>query len=241
MPTAQEAAAHVQELNKRIRMPVPDVLKRTLTPAFIFNTHDIEWQVNLGSLGRFIIPACEPGEQYSKPLKVDGFIADEYDLADGTGRMAWFPEEGANVAKDVVGIGSATPQLDLYTTNREWFGVFIAAGERPTKEELASAKAKLTQMMTLLLQHGDRLALQGEKGLAQIGPMERKAAVWLNQKRSWAVLPEKMDNCPGCGEPVRPGVVKHSCGAVLDWDKAVALGMVTEKPKAKKAETHANA
>lgn len=235
--TTRDVVMHLNSLNSRKRKPIPayfdDAAK--FPPVYIFNIYDMEHSVPLGGLGSFLIPACELGAEYSAPCVVKGFIADEYDEADGNGKMSWNPEQGADVAKDVVGIGSSNPQMGSYTTNREWWGVFIAKGEKPSDEELSDAKKKLDQMMTHLVMEGDRLALQGPEGLKQIGPVHRRAVQWKKQKRDWATLPETMIDCPGCGDPIKPGVVKHSCGAILDMEKAIKLGMVPVPGKVKAA------
>lgn len=233
--TTRDVRMHLQDLNSRKRKPIPAYLEDAakFPPVYIYNIYDMAHEVPLGGMGTYRIPACEPGAEYSEPCIVKGFIADEYDEADGNGKMSWNPEQGSDVAKDVVGIGSSSPQMGSYTTNRQWWGVFIAAGEKPTAEELASAKAKLDQMQTHLVMEGDGLALQGPEGIKQIGPVHRRAVQWKKQKRDWATLPETMVDCPGCGDPIKPGVVKHSCGAILDMDKAIKLGMVQAPEKHK--------
>ena len=73
MITANEVASAVGGLNKRARQPIPEALKRN-PPLYIFNIYEMKHTRGLGSLGTFHVPACEPGEAYSKPLVV---IADD--------------------------------------------------------------------------------------------------------------------------------------------------------------------
>lgn len=226
MPSAQEALAYAMIGNGRQRQPWDKRLEDALPPLYIFNIYQKAWAVPLGGLGEFRIPACPEGKPYSEPLIVKGMVRDEYDLGD-SGRMSWNALPGEQLAKAIVGLDSSSPQLSEFTTNREWWGVFLSNTKVPTEAELAEAQRKLTALMSIFLERGDALAAQGKLG--DIGANERTAARFLNQKRSWAQLPEKMDNCPGCGEPIRPGVVKcKECGAILDMDKAAALGMLTE-------------
>lgn len=237
MPNAAEAIGYVKSLNRRTRAHIPSNMKaarEAVPPSYIFNVYPQSWTKGLGSLGTFVIPACPEGAEYSEPLVVKSFIDCEYDLGDGTGRMGWFPENGEQVAKDIVGIGSSLETLQPCTTNKEWLGVFISKSNPPRKSEIQEAKNKLTRYMQVLLKEADDLALGGEKGISQIGSMHRKAVKFLNQSRAWAVMPEKLDSCPGCQQQIRKGVVRHDCGAILDWDKAIELGMVkaSEKPGA---------
>jgi len=227
MPSAQEALAHVNAQNKRQRQQWDIRLEESLPPLYIFNIYQKQWDVPLGGLGTFHIPACQEGKPCSEPLKVKGMNRDEYDLGDGNGHMSWNVITGEDLAKSIVGLDSGSPALGTFTTNREWWGVFISRNDVPSEAELAEAQKKLTALMTLYLEQGDALAAQGKPG--DIGPNERKAAQFLNQKRAWAQLPEKMDSCPGCGEPIKPGVIKcKECGAILDMEKAASLGMLTE-------------
>ena len=226
MPSAQEALAYAMSQNGRIRQPWDARLETALPPVYIFNIYQKAWEVPLGGLGSFHIPACPEGKAYSEPLVIKGMNRDEYDLGD-SGRMSWNVLEGDKLARTIVGIDSSSPALGEFTSNREWWGVFMTHNEVPTETELAEARKKLTQLMTMFLERGDKLAANGKLG--DIQEMDRKAAQFLNQKRAWAQLPEKMDSCPGCGEPIRPGVIKcKECGAILDMDKAAALGMLTE-------------
>ena len=226
MPTAQEALSHIQSQNVRKRQDWDARLETALPDKYIFNVYPKAWDVPLGGLGTFHIPACPEGKEHSEPLVVKGMTRDEYDLGDGQGRMSWNAIPGDKLASAIVGLDSGSTALGTFTTNREWWGVFISDSKVPTEAQLAEARKKLTALMTIYLEQGDQLAAQGK--LADIGANERKACQFLNQKRSWAQLPEKMDNCPGCGEPIKPGIVKHSCGAILDMEKAAALGMLSE-------------
>lgn len=226
MPSAQQALAYAMSQNGRIRQPWDARLENSLPPVYIFNIYQKAWDVPLGGLGVYHIPACPEGQEYSEPLVIKGMNRDEYDLGD-SGRMSWNVLPGEQLAQTIVGISSGSPALSEFTSNREWWGVFMSYNAVPTQEELAEARKKLTALMTVFLERADKLAAQGKLG--DIQEMDRKAAQFLNQKRTWAQLPEKMDSCPGCGEPIKPGVIKcKECGAILDMDKAAALGMLTE-------------
>lgn len=48
--------------------------------------------------------------------------------------MGWVPVTGTEIAAEVVGLHSSSPDLSLNTTNRAWWGVFIAAKKEPSSE-----------------------------------------------------------------------------------------------------------
>lgn len=118
MITANEVASAVGGLNKRARQPIPDALKRN-PPLYIFNIYEMKHTRGLGSLGTFHVPACEPGEAYSKPLVVPGEFFDEFDR--GEGSLGWTYETGADVAKAILNVGHRDG-ADLSA-----WGVFLAA------------------------------------------------------------------------------------------------------------------
>src|SRR5512146_464892 len=157
MPSAQEALAHAMSQNDRIRQPWDARLETALPPIYIFNIYPKAWEVPLGGLGTFRIPACPEGKAHSEPLLIKGMNRDEYDLGD-SGRMSWNVLPGEQLAKTIVGIDSGSPALSEFTSNREWWGVFMSYNAVPTQEELAEARKKLTALMTVFLERGDKLA-----------------------------------------------------------------------------------
>ena len=240
-------------MNRRNRKGVPDFMVKRFAPIYIFNIYPKSHRRQGYAGGEYIVSACEPGQPYSKPCIINGFIADEYDLGDGQGNMSWNPEEGQNVAKDVVGIGSTSPELSMMTTNLEWWGVFIARGEnqtdeekkdpvygrgeKPTKWELAQAKSKLDRLMARILSEGDRIApFQNDPKSEKLTQIHFDAAAYLKQPRNWANPIQAMQDCPGCGEAVKFGIAKCGhCGAILDRVKAMELGLIPDEtvPKGK--------
>ena len=216
MITANEVASAVGGLNKRARQPIPEALKRN-PPLYIFNIYEMKHTRGLGSLGTFHVPACEPGETYSKPLVVKGEFFDEFDR--GEGALGWTYETGADVAKAILNVGHRDG-ADLSA-----WGVFLSERETPTRAELASAREKLTSKMREVLAAGDALALQGDSGLAQIQAIHRKAAHYLKQHRDWInAEPVEMRDCHGCGAFVKPTLPRcPQCKAPFDLTKCREL------------------
>jgi hypothetical protein len=44
-------------------------------------------------------------------------------------------------------------------------------------------------------------------------------------KATWNQGSETLNDCPGCGEPVKPNIIIHTCGYVFDWKRAVEHGL----------------
>jgi hypothetical protein len=218
MATAEEALKHIQSHNARRRQAVPSRLQDGKTIK-IFNIHDMGHNVSLGSLGNFYIQPCEPGQPYSKPLELQSMYIDEYpyDMDLNGIKTAFNIIDGAEVAKEVVGTAAHKDQ----TANLTRWGVFVAAGDEPTKAELDAAKTALTTSMVDLVAQADRIAMQGPLEAKNIGDHHRKAAAFLNQKRDWTQVSGQLDQCPACFESINPGsaVCKH-CEAVLDDGRA---------------------
>lgn len=220
MPTAAEALGQVMSLNRRRIAPIPKAVYQGKQKVHIFNVSWQSWERGLGSLGTYQIPACMENAEYSLGVEVPGVVLEYYDQ--GNSMLAWNAHEGRDVANEIVGIGRGEGN-DL----SEW-GVFVADGAAPTKEELRQARERLARKCADLVAQADRLALSGNKGLEQINHLHRRAAAHLKQRRAWAQLPEMMIECPGCGEPIPPRTVRHTaCGAVIDRHRAWALGMLT--------------
>jgi hypothetical protein len=70
-----------------------------------------------------------------------------------------------------------------------------------------------------------------------INDVQRRAARHLGLEKDWFYQARETADCPGCGEKVRAGVaVCKTCRAILDRDKAAALGLVPEAVAAQTAE-----
>jgi hypothetical protein len=109
---------------------------------------------------------------------------------------------------------------------RSFLGVFVCAGSEPTAEELREAREKLDEFYRSLVAAADR-EWERSHSFLFIHDLQRRAAANLGLEKEWFYRSRETAECPGCGERVKPGVaVCKSCGAVLDREKALALGIV---------------
>lgn len=236
------------QLNKRNRtMPtMRDALATVAAPpVYIFNVWHRPWGER-----PYRIPACKPGKPYSKPLVIDALVLAEYDLGDGGGNMGTTVDPGMAVALSIIGAQSA-PVLriakkadedaedvieeiqdevvggipgGLFTTNKEWFGVFATTNEMPSEEELARARGKLKQMQQLIYDTGSELLQAGEK----VDMLNRRnyndAAKFLGRAPLWGNQEHTMDRCVFCKEPIVAGAIKcRHCNSRLDTAEAKKL------------------
>jgi hypothetical protein len=111
-----------------------------------------------------------------------------------------------------------------------FLGVFVCAGESPTAEELRAAQQRIEEFYRGLVAAADREWERSHTFLF-IHDLQRRAASQLGLEKEWHYQSRETQECPGCGERVKPGVaVCKSCGAILDRDKAVALGLAQAPP-----------
>lgn len=112
-----------------------------------------------------------------------------------------------------------------------FLGVFVCAGDSPTEEELQRARARLEEFYRALVA-ADR-EWERSHSFLFINDVERRAAAHLGLEKDWFYQSRETLECLGCGERVKPGVaVCKTCHAILDRDKALALGLVQPGPAA---------
>jgi hypothetical protein len=106
-----------------------------------------------------------------------------------------------------------------------FLGAFVCAGDAPTAEELADARRRLDAFYRRKVSEADREWARSHSHLF-LDDLQRRAANHLGLEREWNYQLHETSDCPGCGERLKPGVaVCKSCGAILDREKARALGL----------------
>jgi hypothetical protein len=113
---------------------------------------------------------------------------------------------------------------------RSYLGVFVCAGNEPTDEELRGARENLDTFYRALVASADREWERSHSYLF-IHDLQRRAAANLGLEKEWFYRSRETADCPGCGERVKPNVaVCKTCHAVLDREKALALGLIQPVP-----------
>ena len=176
--------------------------------AVICNVGEQEWTL-VRTYGVYRIPAPEAGEELATLA-----VTDRIDVIDmGDNRRLEVPIHARKIAEDLA--------ADLGD-----YGVFVAAGEAPTAEEIASAQEHLVEVAKKLVFEGDQEWARSHN-YRLLSDLHRRAVKRLGLEREWAYEPVAMGECPVCGERIKPGVaVCRSCGAILDREKAQRFGIV---------------
>ncbi len=128
-----------------------------------------------------------------------------------------------------------------------FLGAFVCAGDAPTDEEIAAAERRLEAFYRRKVAEADREWARSATRIYSLDDLQRRAARTLGLEREWNYELRESQECPGCGERVKPNVaVCKSCGAILNREKAQQLGLVTATqagipPKAPSHENRAKA
>ena len=232
------AKAEQRERNAKQIFGLPPQLQeiidsRQLKPLRIFNVGHHVWRDRPGGNKFYVINDCPPGARYSAPTEIP--FVPVYHVAIEMNKMEPRSEDCRAVAMDVLGVGPHKPKDDDLTRH----GVFLAAGDDPTEDELAAANAAYEKTDLELIQSADALANDGPSGLKNITAEMRDACKRRNVVRDWAKAQKAGQQCPGCGEMVSTGVKKHPlCGWRFDLgcfegeQKAPAAPPVASGPQA---------
>lgn len=233
----------------------------------VYNISPYRHEVLHPMIGRFVIPACPPGKAYSEPAIIKGMIPygvpvdmKAVEIRHDSGRTVAVdllgigpfrkPESsllrrGVFIAandtfdeKDVANVKVATDKqgkpimlsLPRWVKNGK-------LGIKPTQKEIDRANECLAENDFAMIAEADEYWNAGPQQTNNIVKMHREALRRRGQQRPWDQPLQTLADCPGCQEKIKPGIVVHTCGAVLDWDKAIALGIkkASERPQSKPA------
>jgi hypothetical protein len=175
--------------------------------ATVASISDQDWYISR-THGVYHIPACKKDAAFAL-LRIEP-RGDIIDLGDN--RRLPFTIGAREIADDLL--------QDLQD-----HGVFVCAEDGPSAEELARAKARCEAFHQKLVTEADVMWARGHS-FREISDLHRRAAIALGVEREWAYVPIRMNDCPACGEKVKPGVAvcKH-CSAILDEEKAAKHGL----------------
>jgi hypothetical protein len=165
--------------------------------------------------GTFQVAGRGEGEAYALTHITPRTAAMDY----GDKRTLPLPITAREIAEDLC------REINSDAGERSYLGVFVCAGEAPTADELRRAQAQLEEFYRALVAAADREWERSHSYLF-IHDLQRRAAAHLGLEKEWHYRSKETAECPGCGERVKPGVaVCKSCGAILDREKAQALGL----------------
>ena len=166
--------------------------------------------------GSLEIRAPQPGEPYAlTPVRgCTGFL----DFGDK--RVMDYKITAREIADDLA------REINSDSGDASFHGVFVAAGETPTPEELQDARERLDNFHRRLVDAAD-LEWERTKNPLFITDLERRAARLLGLEKPWLYNAKPLDDCPVCAEKIKPGVaVCKSCRAILNPEKAAQYGLL---------------
>lgn len=193
--------------------------------VYIFNLLPVDWEVPKGSVGIFRIKGCEPGESIGEPLVLPSVVMDSYMIEN---EMKVHSVSGEFMAQDIV-----HPTIGAnwsFGQNLDDLGVFWTKNNPPKEEELAKVRSRMEDTGRKLLSMATKIETAGR--LDDITPLMRIFATYFGEDRPWNRIYRKLAECPGCGDPVKPNIIKHSCGYVFDADRALLSSMITPEQHA---------
>ena len=216
----------------------------------IFNVSDMEQRierpcVNPGRGGKLIIvPAKEESQRYSRPFLIPDILQEPVDRA-GSWELGTRGVDGKFLAQDALNpedprgnwrtvrtVAEATlanEGTNLYHYGCFWETTGPEGKDAPSEEAVNMAVKRLETTYNRLITEANTFALQGERGVALIGHLHRRAANYFGINVSWNQLYEKKNQCPSCGRSLPVTASRcagpNGCGYVFNWEKAIADGV----------------
>jgi hypothetical protein len=171
--------------------------------------------------GTFQVAERTAGEAYALTRITPRTAVMDY----GDKRTLPLPISAREIAEDIC------REINSDAGEHSFLGVFVCAGDAPTAEELAGAQEQLDGFYRALVASADREWERSHSYLF-IHDLQRRAAAQLGIEKEWHYQARETEECPGCGDRVKPGVaVCKSCHAILNREKALALGLVQPPPE----------
>jgi hypothetical protein len=230
-PAAIAAARAREEAMNGTLVYTPDNASFAPDPdykIYIYNLGPMLHVVEKGSAGTFRIVGNEGDRPYSEPLVLPSVWRDTYFIEQ---EMKTHSVSGEFMAIDIV-----HPVTASYGAGKTWWsfganlddlGVFWTRNNPPLDAEVAAARTKMEATYRKLLQMAASIEAAGR--IDDITPLMRIAASYFGEDRPWNRIYKKTQECPGCGEAAKPGIIRHPCGYIFDPDRALLAGMITKE------------
>lgn len=229
----EQALRELRSKNSKDIFELPPELKIVGNPVLIFNVGPMRHQRSMGSYGQFTIQGCEEGMPYSRPTEIPYITNDPVHV--DMFQMAHRHDSGRKLANDICGVGQFhTPGEDL----TQW-GVFVAAGQEPTEDELKNARRKLMRTYDALINEADGYWNQGPSEYRNVTEMHRMAARVRGQRdKPWARGVQEMAVCNICGSQISPtAAICPTCKNVIDEERVIKARLRGYEHLWKKAKT----
>lgn len=214
---ANQAVEHITSNSKKqygfTRKMIPEGLP-TEPKLYIFSISEYGDIVNLGpGFKLYEVPPCPEGKEYGEPCVIDPINFFEEAKVDVTEHTF---TSGQQIADAIMRVG---PGMNAAWDRRK-VGWLVSSTNPPSDAEIKQAVNIYVQECSRLIREGNRYAAANQ--LNEINETHRRAAKYNGQKVDWDKPQYKMQDCPGCGEKVRDGIIwhatPHGCGYVFDME-----------------------
>lgn len=196
-------------------MPPEVMAMLSASRAYIANITEIEF-ARSRTYGNYIIPGKEPGQQFSLTEITPRKNVIDY----GDNKKIESPLSPNDIAKDLV------REINGDAGFESFLGVFVCGKDGPSAEELKVEHARLEKFAQWCVRQGDD-EWQTRGKIDTIPDLWKRMAVFLRIEREWCNAIQPNLECPGCGTNVKPNIaVCKDCGAILNREKAIALGIL---------------
>lgn len=180
------------------------------------------------------IRAKKPGERYAFVTKIPSPMVEVYPDVD-TSDFRYSTHVGERVAQSICNPDNTTLDQNFTAakglgigTNLNEQGVFWSLNDPPKEEEIKAAEARREKYYRGLIEKARTLEISNPKELeATITQDYHLAAEYFGLETTWHYKMVKKEECPNCGDSVKPGVAYH-------YNAAGALCVIDER-RAKKA------
>lgn len=216
----------------------------------IFNISPYAQRIEHPLFGCLTIPACPEGKEYSDPSIIRGLVFNgvpvemkTVEMRHESGRVCAvdllgigpFKSKANSLLKWGIFI-AAEDTFDL----KDVCEVTVARGRNnapikmqlprwvksgklginPTKKELAAANERFSETDFALIAEADQYWNDGPNEQKNITRMHREALTRRGQLREWSKPLQSLIDCPGCGEKIKPTILKHiACGYMVQENR----------------------
>lgn len=209
---------------------------------YIYSVADRDFVVSQPPLFRqLIFSAKEPNQRYRQVLKIpapfqqvdrEGAVGDIIVRAHPAERVAQSLCNPNNVTLDQDAVPPETAILGLgQDLNAQ--GVFWSKNHPPTEEEIKAAEKRRERYYRSLIERARTLEIANPKELeGLINQDYHMAAEYFGVETSWHRKMVKAEECPNCGETIKPGIAYHknSLGflCIVDMERAKKAGVTAD-------------
>lgn len=159
------------------------------------------------------------------PYVIEGRGDDRYSVTEIKGaRDRMDMGDARSVTIDIMADEIATDLIR--ESNLGPFGLFVSYTSKPSEKELTEAESRRDKHYVRLVEEADTDWMRYHN-ITMIQDVAKRAARRLGMEREWLYDVPLQQDCPACGEKIKPGVaICKSCHAIVDPKKYAEMKFV---------------